>query len=224
VTNYPIEDINMKKNPNAISVGLAFLQAAVGAIPKTMGDRERINLLDGAMSLAVRGRFAFDRDDAAELQRFDIHTCVGVFRTLDWYLLACQAGGTYPRMWEAHHKQRPWVAARAAFVDRTSYGPRPEFKEDNRVAPGAALLMPPSFGNPCHALASHEGLQVWWCTSMTDETVTLCRYLVPATLDQRLSTYGGFERSGSPARVRKLTREEWTTWNAEVKAGVALAA
>lgn len=203
----------MKKQANSISAGLAFMQAAVQAMPRSLGDRERIAAMDAAMTLAVRNRFAFDKEDAKQLENMGIRRCVGVFRALDFYLLACRFGGTYARMWEAHHDTKPWMADRAVFpayiggVDDR----QPVITENNRITVRAGALLP---GLDDPDLATFEGSQVWWCTSMTDDTITLCRYKVA---DDSLKHYGivyaPLHHQGKPTRVRKLTRTEWEAWN-----------
>ncbi|KVP16883.1 hypothetical protein [Burkholderia ubonensis] len=198
-----------------ISAGLAFMQAAAAAMPKTLGDRERIAAFSGAMTLAVRNRFAFAKDDAKELLRMGIETCVGVFRPLDYYLGACVHGGTYARMWEAHHGQKPWVA-RKAIAPRYAFDHyRTTILDDNRVATGMGVLLPQSFDAPDSFTLPVQGLQVWWVTSQTDEIITVCRYrLNPSELEKRHADTP-FQRTGHPFRIRKLTREQWKELNAE---------
>jgi hypothetical protein len=198
-----------------ISAGLAFMQAAAAAMPKTLGDRERIAAMSEAMRLAVRNRFAFAKQDVDALRRLGIETCVGVFRPLDYYQEACSAGGTYAKMWEAHHGQKPWLALKAIvprYLQR-DYG-RTEIQENNRVAIGLGVLMPQSFDEPDKFTLPFQGLQVWWVTSMTDETITVCRYRVtPKELEDR-HYETPFLRTGHPFRIRKLSRDQWKELNA----------
>jgi hypothetical protein len=204
----------MQTKVKTISAGLAFLQAAAAAIPRTLGDRARIAAMSESMHIAVKSRFAFDKDDVPALQRLGIQTCVGVFRPMDYYLLACAAGGTYARMWEAHRKQKPWIASKAVFPNyvlerqagRTTL-------ENNRVTAFVAVLLPSTFSPEEEDLASFERSQVWWCTSHDNDSITLCRYRVTELAKERGAYHEPFSRCGSPARIRKLSREEWATWN-----------
>lgn len=194
----------MQNDKDQPSAGLAFMRAAKVAMPKTLGDRERIAAMSAAMSLAVQNRFAFKPEDAAELRRMGIETTVGVFRPLDgYYYLACRVGGTYAKMWETFHKQKPWKAAAAVFTDyRNSCSL--ELLEDNRVTTNTAILMPEGFAPVEPELASHQGMQVWWVTDVTDSTINVCRYKNSG------GHKGQFQRpGGAPARRRQLSREDW---------------
>lgn len=203
----------MKKQVHSISAGLAFMRAAVHAMPRSLGDRERVAAMDAAMTLAVKNRFAFDKEDAEQLENMGIHRCVGVFRALDFYLLACRFGGTYPRMWEAHHGQKPWMADRAvfpAFIGGADIR-QPVIIENNRIAVGAGALLP---GMDDPDLATYEKNQVWWCTSMTEDSITVCRYKVTdASRKYHGLGYAPLHHEGKPTRVRKLTRTQWEDWN-----------
>lgn len=195
-----------------ISAGLAFIQAASAAMPRTLGDRERIFALCDLMSTAVNCRFAFDKDDARALYELGIETCVGVFRPLDYYTQACCAGGTYARMWEAHYQLKPWMASRAIITRRDPHGrTEREIISNNRVAPAIGVLLPVEFSAEEEGLASLNGEQVWWCTSMDNDTITLCRYRVSSEEARRWE--GAYQRTGQPAKRRVLTREQWAHWN-----------
>jgi hypothetical protein len=202
-------------NELKISAGLAFMQATVAAMPKTMGDRERIAAIGEAMLFAIRNRFAFDRTEAAALNRLNQRTCVGVFRALDFYTEACAAGGTYPRMWETHTGQKPWVALKA-FAPRYRLNDHcTTILENNRVAEGLGVLLPPSF-EECDDALMHKGDQVWWVTSMDDDFITLCRYQAGDEADIDFNPRAWereFRRAGSPLRRRKLTRIQWKELN-----------
>lgn len=203
----------MNKDQN-ISAGLAFMQAAAAAMPKTLGDRERISGMSDAMQLAVRNRFAFAKQDAEALQRLSIHTCVGIFRPLDYYQQACIHGGTYARMWEAHHNQKPWVARRGITASQVFRGF--SILANNRVAVGMGVLMPESMDTPDDATLLVEGMQVWWVTSMTDELIRVCRYrLTPEEMADRHRDTPFKHHGRSPFRIRTLMREEWDELNAE---------
>ncbi|MEX3983653.1 hypothetical protein AB4Y45_32245 [Paraburkholderia sp. EG287A] len=201
----------MKKQANSISAGLAFMQAAAAAMPKSLGDREYGAAMGNVMSLAVRNRFAFDRNDAEALDKLRFEGAV-VFRPLDYYLGACRFGGTYARMWELHHGQKPWMADRAVFPAYIGgYDDRQPFTvEDNRIAVRAGALLP---GSDDPDLATFEGLQVWFCTSMTDDTITLCRYAVTDEVRKYHGRNAPLSQQGKPARIRKLSRAEWQQWN-----------
>jgi len=196
------------------SAGLAFMQAAAEAMPKTLGDRERIAAMSEAMRLAVHNRFAFAKQDADELRRLGIRTCVGVFRPLDYYLGACVHGGTYARMWEAHHNQKPWIALTAIAPDhiRRDY----ELLPNNRVTTQMGVLLPQSFDDHDEGTLPVEGKQVWWVTSQDNDHITVCRYRVTdidvAHVGRRALP---FQHRGKPFRIRKLTREQWAELNAE---------
>ena len=201
----------MQKQTNTVSAGLAFMRAAAAAMPKSLGDREYGVAMGNAMSLAVRNRFAFDRSDAEALDKLRFEGAV-VFRPLDYYLGACRFGGTYARMWESHHGQKAWMADRAVFpayiggtADR-----RPYMAENNRIAVRAGALLP---GSDDPNLATFEGLQVWWCTSISDDTITLCRYAVNEQGRKYHGAYAPLNQQGKPARIRKLSRAEWGQWN-----------
>ncbi len=200
-----------------ISTGLAFIQAAAQAMPKTLGDRERIFGMCALMRQAIRLRFAFDKNDGAELRKLDIHTCVGVFRALDYYRDAVEVGGTYARMWETFHNQKAWVASRA-MVKRPYYGDRDrdlELVENHRIAEGIPVLLPAPDGVD-DGLAMFQGYQVWHCTSMSDTAVTLCRYSIPE--DTQRFVGWQFRRIATPAKRLTLTREAWAELNPKVTA------
>jgi hypothetical protein len=198
-------------NSNKKSAGLVFMAAAKAAMPRTLGDRERISAMDTAMGLAVRNRFAFEPEDVQELRSMRIETCVGVFRPLDllFYRMACHAGGTYARMYEQYLGLKPWRAGKAIF---------PAFQHDDsvhenvRVCAGVAVLMPPTFSLEEPELASHKGLQVWWVTDSTATTINLCRYK-PAEGHKGEFRHPG----GTPARRRQLTHEEWDIFQTALK-------
>lgn len=203
--------------PKKISAGLAFIQAAAEAMPRSLGDRERIFGMCDIMSKAIRLRFPFDKDDGAELKKLSIRTCVGVFRPLDYYSQAVVAGGTYARMWEHYYDQKPWIASRAV-IQRPSYGSNErqlEVMENHRIAVGIPVLLEGHFSDDEEGLATYEGYQVWHCTSMSNDTVTLCRY---AEVDKE-RRYRGWQfqhPGGHPAKRRTLTRDEWAEWNPKV--------
>lgn len=206
------------------SGGLVFMQAAHSALPKTLGDRERIAAMDAALSLALRNRFAFAKQDVEALLRMGIETSVGVFRPMAdyFYLRACIYGGTYAKMWEAHQDQKPWVALTAItpdYVDR-GYNPGHELLANNRVTTQMGVLLPASFDDHDARTVPVDGKQVWWVTSQDNEHITVCRYRLT---DAQLATVGRarpFHHSGKPFRIRKLNRDQWAELNkapAEVK-------
>jgi hypothetical protein len=204
-------------NSTTLSAAVTFLLATQKAIPKTLGDRERIAVMSDAMRMAVCNRFQFDLDDAAQLKRLGIQTCVGVFRPMDYYGQACISGGTYPRMWEQFNNIAPWRGARVAFYDRDHR--RITHTEDGRVCEGIAFLMPPEFSVSKSdvtldaELASFDSLQVWWCTGISADSINLTRYEpTPGRPDGAFCKPGG-----APARRRKLTREEWEVFQNAVR-------
>lgn len=196
------------------SAGLAFIQAAQAAAPRSLGDRERVHVMDTAMGLAVRSRFPFKPEDAPDLRRMGIETTVGVFRALwpGYYRIACQVGGTYPRMWEAANSFRPCKAAVAVFPHSGHLSLRDELLEDNRIYKDIGVLMPQTFTAEEPNLATHRGLQVWWVTDITNETINLCRYTPSESYNGQLS-----RPAGPPARRRQVTREEFAKWQEETK-------
>lgn len=210
----------MSKAINAVSPGLMFMQAANTALPKSLGDRDSVAALSEAMSLAVRNRFVFALNDADELRRLGIETCVGVFRPLDehYYRLACMFGGTYAKMWEKHHKQKPWVAHTAVLPVHRYYDTQHKLGRTlpaNRVTTWMGVLMPDSFSpedSETEAqFGTYNGMQVWWCTSLSNTEITLCRYRLPQNAEKH---YGDapFIREGKPGRIRKLSRDDWAVW------------
>lgn len=205
-----------KLDKSARSAGLAYMLAAKAAAPKSLGDRERIAVMGASMDIAVRNRFPFKPDDAEELANLGIRTCVGVFRPLDqcYYRIACLVGGTYPRMWEAYHGLAPWKAAVA--VIPYHFRIRDDLLENTRVTTDIGVLMPQSFGPDEPELASHLGLQVWWVTSCTGDTVNLCRYSPSTGYAGHLQRPGG-----APARRRQVDRDAWGKYQAEAKAAWA---
>jgi hypothetical protein len=196
----------------ATSPAIAFLIAARDAMPSTLGDRVRIQAMGEAMSIAVRCRFKFNKDDGQALAngRFGIETSVGVFRPLDesYYAEACSHGGTYARMWESWTETKPWMAPRV--LSRPTYrGGATEVLADNRVAPGLGILIasPPTQDDEA-GLARAGGDQVWWCTSLGKDEIVICRYRY-----QDGMAYP-FQRDGAPARRMKLTRAQWAAQTA----------
>jgi hypothetical protein len=206
------EEINMHKDQKP-SAGLVFMQAAAAAMPKTLGDRERVSAFDGAMLLAIRNRFAFSKHDVEHLLRLTIRTCVGVFRPLDpgFYLQACVHGGTYAKMWEAHHKQKPWIALAAIVPEHISHGF--ELLENNRVTMRMGVLLPESFDEHDERTIPVEGKQVWWVTTQNDEHITVCRYRLTDAELAHVGRARPFRHSGRPYRIRQLTRAQWAELN-----------
>ncbi|CAB5514698.1 hypothetical protein LMG26857_03757 [Achromobacter anxifer] len=198
------------------SAGLAFMLAADAGAPRTLGDRERIALLHDAMTMAINYRFRFDTEDAEALNKLRMRRCVGVFRPLDenYYRKACIVGGTYPRLWEDHHDQKPWIAEKRIVKMPQGYHMSPDGlnrlaayqsrleSEKGRVCPGMGFLLPVAFLPESEemeaTLQSAQGMQLWWCTSFTKDTLNLCRY-----------TRGPREHGESPVRKRRVTRAEW---------------
>jgi len=198
------------KPDNKPSPGLAFLQAAANAMPRTLCDRELISAMCGVMKIAVECRFAFDKGDAAALAEFSMNRS-SVFRPLDehYYAAACSHGGTYARMWEAHHGIKPWIASRA--LGLAGHHSTPPVLPNNRIATGMGLLVA---ADPATAaqdatdrLPRFEDAQVWWCTSLEAEQIVLCRYRF------KDGERWPFARNGQPAKVWKVSRAEWEKLN-----------
>jgi len=194
------------RSHDQMSAGLAFLTAARDAMPSTLGDRVGIQAMCEAMSLAVRCKFKFDKDDAGVLAtQFGIRTCVGVFRPLDesYYSAACVHGGTYARMWESWADMKPWIASNA--IAGNCGASRGESLGENRVAPGVGVLLPltEADSDVDAGLAQTREAQVWWCTSIAKDEIVLCRYRFPE--GRRYA----FDRDGPPARRIKLSRPQW---------------
>lgn len=191
----------------SVSPGLAFMQAAFNAMPRTLGDRERIAALGDALALAIKCRMVFAKDDIKPLGRMQQHTCVGVFRPFDdrFYRLACEAGGTFAGLWEKAQGVKPWIAPQV--LTRGSA----DIAKGNRVAPCMGVLIGTTeeeHGHPLIActkfdLAAIQGQQVWWCTSLDNDHIMLCRY-------RRHPSGSCLMTDGmKPARRLKLNREQW---------------
>lgn len=181
--------------PERESSGLTFMRALHAAMPKLIGPRARAAEFQQALAQAIRCRFDFHPDDAAALGRMNVHTSKRSFMALDeaFYAQACYYGSNYARMWEAHHKQAPWMAPEVAHRDRR------DFIAASRVAPNFGVLIDED--DTFHGLARLHGKQLWWCTSIDNDFITLCRYK-PRGNDE----YG---RYGAPAKRRKISRDEW---------------
>lgn len=191
-----------------LSAGLTYMRAAQNAMPRSLGDRERINGMSSAMSLAIRCCFEFRPEDANELRRMGIETCVGVFRPMEesFYRAACRDGGTYPRMWEQFHGIKAWRARKAVHFNADH---RREVVENSRVCTHTAVLMPQTFASAEPDLASHDGHQVWWVTDFNNDTINLCRYK-PSE-----GHWGALNRpGGAPARRRQVARADWEIFQA----------
>ncbi|GBG14547.1 orotidine 5'-phosphate decarboxylase [Novimethylophilus kurashikiensis] len=210
-----------------VSGGLAFIQTAAEAMPRTLGDRERIFGMCDIMEKAIRLRFPFDKNDGAELRRLGIQTSVGVFRPLDYYSKAVVAGGTYARMWETYYSQKPWKASRAV-IQRPSYGHHGrdlEVMNNHRIAVGLQLLLPASKDDEDTGLVMYQGFQVWHCTSMSNDTITICRYRSSDYMTSLRSRDWEFSRpSRHPAKRMTLTREEWAKLNPKISSEMKEAA
>jgi hypothetical protein len=158
-----------------------------------------IAALGEALSLAIKCRMRFSKDDIGPLNKLRKHTCVGVFRAFDqhYYSAACSTGGTYPALWEKANGIKPWIAPHVLAARQYQH----ERMEDSRVAPWMAVLIERE--EDSQDLAAMGGMQVWWCTSLDNDHITLCRYQ--------------YDKSGSaiihdrqkPAKRWKLSRQEW---------------
>ncbi|MGE8065209.1 hypothetical protein [Pseudomonas sp. NPDC089569] len=185
-------------NNSNVSAGVSFLQAAENGIAKSIGDRVRSATMNDLLMTAIKTKMAFMPEDAAQLRAFSITSSVGVFRPLDesFYRQACLSGGSYAQMWENTHGVKPMKAARAGTSNS-------DVQADIRVAAGIAVLL---VGEDNDGLMPrHDGMQVWWVTSINLDagTINLGRYKLYA--DQRYP----FNRFDSPAQRKKLNREQW---------------
>lgn len=196
------------------SPALTFLASAYDAMPATLNEGDRVDCMSRAMKIAIECRFQFDKQDAEVLKTLEIDTSAGVFRPLhqNFYTMACTSGGTYPRLWEAAHAIKPWIAEEV--LAPRLHG-RPEVFRDNRVAPGLGILIPVPIDQDELTLARLDGKQVWLCTSMTNDDIVLCRY--------RLSEDRGspYESSGNPVKKWKVGREEWAALRAKTAVSAA---
>lgn len=183
----------------APSAGLLFLRTAIDSMPKGIGDREYSAAMGEIMRIAVRCRMAFGRDEGPALEMLNFHTCVGVFRALDYYTEGVRHGGTYAAMWEKHVGTAPWKVQHRACDDKPG-----------RIAPGLAFYVRGQDNDPDLAKTGHG--QVWWCTSLDDDSITICRYASKRALD----------RSGSPARRKTLDRKAWAEFQPELAKQEAL--
>ncbi len=189
------------------SPAVQFLMAAQAAMPSTIGDRMRIVAMSEAMEIAVRCRFKFNIGDEKLLDDFGIRCQVGVFRPMDYYAMACQCGGTYAKMWEAANKTKPWMASRAIGSIPVAFGTREHaIMPKNRVADGMGVLINCLEDDDEPGLQRFEDAQVWWVTSVTDREIVICRYRKNPKYKYRDAP---FNRCGSPAKRRKLTRQQW---------------
>lgn len=192
-----------------ISPGLAFMQAAANAMPRAIGDRVESALMNELMATAIKNKFIFYPDDAKELNRLHLRTCVGVFRPMDehFYRIACRHGGTYPKLWEKTHNIKPWMAPKVATYGYPSY--QPDFRENNRVAPGMAVLVQvPDETLPESSI--YNGSQVWWCTSISDTQINMALYPTHPS--------NPFKSEGRLLKLKKLSREDWAKWVAHTEA------
>lgn len=196
-----------------------YLEAAARALPRTLGDRDSIAAMDAAMCVAIDSGMVFRSGDMERLQKLRISTCVGNFDPIyeGYYRRGCIMGGTYPRMYESEREFRPWIAdlvwLRPPFGRAPArYGSFQSEFQSMRVAPGFALAVRD------HALDADEAqlqrisipggagetFQLWWCTSLGQDEIKLCRY--PRRQDGRNPLEGD---NGKPVRRWTLGRQEW---------------
>lgn len=198
------------------SKGLAFLIAAKAALPNTLGDRARSAALNDLMGIAIETKMAFGFQEGAAIAgaRLGMRTSVGVFDPLDvgWYHRACLAGGSYARMWEAHHGVSPFIASTAYTRDGKS-------RNDSRMAPDMAVVLkgPDGAAGDPHLAHTHGGHAIWWCTSVDLDAgkIVLCRYRhkQPSPVARPGSQ---MLQSAAPAQRMKLTREQWAQLQARM--------
>ncbi len=196
--------------PKKTSPALKFLRAAVDNAPKSLGVREYVDFIHGVMKLAVQSRFVFGADEGEALKHFNFHSCSGVFRPLDetYYRLACESGGTFPRLWEKAKGIDPWVA-QLVVEDQARTWEDPVVR---RVCSGTSVLMPYSFKNDGvqdDMLENWQGWPLWRCTSISTEYVVLCRY--------RVTKERGNQNSKLIKRA-KIDRDEWAAAQGQLTA------
>lgn len=195
-----------KKTPTAS--GLDFIRIAVAAMPTTVGDHMRASVLCDLMRTAIQCRFRFSKEDAVKLSSLGFRCQYGIFAPLDYYTLACQAGGTYAAMWEAYNDFKPWMASQALVQVRT----RGELsriialRENQRVAEGVCVLLPRGDDSDASDLEGYNDMELWRCTSISKSHIVICRY--------RKGKYAIADHpGGSPVKRWKLGRDTWETLN-----------
>lgn len=200
--------------PKKVSPGLAFLLATKEAMPRTIGDRIRSAAMHDALDIAIRCRFKFDKDDGQLVKQLSLRSCVGVFNVISEhaYSKACSFGGTFARMYEQATGLKPWMA-KIALTISSRYNNGHEAVMDNRVAPGMGVLLAGEDTDP--DMPRMNGLQVWWCTSVTDNAIVLCRYRLIE--GHRYATF----HQGNPVKKMKLTRQQWESIQAAAETPLA---
>jgi hypothetical protein len=186
-----------------LSPGLAYMAAAVRAIPASAGDRDRVDIISRAMRIALEYRFQFRPREADILRRLNFRSSGTNVDLLSGhhYEMACIYGGTYAAMWEADKAQKPWNGHRV--VAREPNRSNLLMLTENRIAPGMGILLPGDVADDELYLCRHDGRQVWWCTAFDNEKINICRY----ELDE--GAKHGLGRSGSPAKRIQYSRPEW---------------
>ncbi|MFC6282196.1 MULTISPECIES: hypothetical protein [Polaromonas] len=182
-----------------MSPALQYITTSRNSLPKGIGDRQWHAFMSSIMELAITNRMVFDKDDGDALVRLSARCQYGVFNPIaeSWYILACRAGGTYCRMYEKAVGLTPWVAPLVLVDQHRGLTPT-----KGRVAPQMGVVLPKAENDDTHAETTRDGDQVWWCTSLTDDQIILCRYRQDP--DQSNSY-----RSGPPINRWKLSRGEW---------------
>lgn len=174
-----------------VSPAITFLTAARASMPQSIGDRLRSQVMNGFLVGAINAGMVFGRTDGPALKRLSFSTSVGVFDVLgpQHYAQACKIGGTYAAMWESYNFTKAWKAE--ILLDNRKKG---------RIAPGIACLLTGEDAEP--GLATVDGYQVWWCTSIHDDKIVLGRFR---------TAYGRERCPGTPDKRLILTRAEWTS-------------
>lgn len=194
-----MEKQGSNKLPSAKSGAIEYLCATLAAFPPRTGLTERIQAMNDAMDLAIQARFGFAKGDAEILEgQLALSTALSRFEPLSprRYSNACKFGGTYSRMWEVHHKQRPWMAKYVATTEA-------KILQSNRVAPGLAVLIFSLLAGDDPTLARVGKYQVWMCKTQTETEIELYRYRYADFLRNP------FHYTNSPAKLLKLSRREW---------------
>lgn len=197
--------------PLTVSPALLFLTTARGSLPKGIGDRDWHAFMSGVMGMAIDTKMIFDSNDGKALDRLSSRCQYGVFSPIgeNWYIQACRVGGTYCRMYEKAVGLAPWIAP-LTLPQRNVEHPR----VSARVAPRIGVVLPKTENDDPTAEKTRAGDQVWWCTSLTNDQIILCRYRQSA---QTSSDYG----NGPPIKRWKLTRAEWKELHATEAVAVA---
>lgn len=194
---------NEALSASALSPAVSFLLSARRSLPKSMGDRDRIEFMSKMLWRAVGAGMSFHVDDAEALKRIEEHTQVGVLTGLNeqLYSHACGCGSTYARMYEKAREMRPWYAPVTRKADWKGVGP---VLYDNRVGPRMVVLIKAEDEQP--GLMRDGEHQLWIVTSQAPQTLMLCRY---KSAGEARFVQDQYRVDGSPTTRRKYSRADW---------------